>query len=217
MKFLLPTSFLASLLVFVSFIPAKQIPAASTTISPLADYSAEWNDPKYLKCNTAANVSYLSAEEKKTIYVLNMIRMNPVLFGKTVMQQYPDKGGHGVFRNSSFYKSLIQTLQKTQPMELLYADSLCFKSALCHAQTTGKDGTVTHDRTTEECKKQLYFRAECCHYGYNTALDILVSLLVDEGVPSLGHRESLLGAYQKLGVSIQPHKKYGNTAVLDFH
>ncbi len=34
--------------------------------SPLAAFSSQWNDPKFLKCNTAANITYLSDEEKKT-------------------------------------------------------------------------------------------------------------------------------------------------------
>ena len=213
MKFLLSSSLAISLLVFVSFKPVKE---PTSPVSPLADFSPAWNDAKYLKCNTAANVRYLTAEEKKTIYILNMARMNPVLFANTVVKQYPDKKGWFVNRNSYYYKSLLQTMLKLKPMELLYADSLCFVSALCHAQTTGNDGTTTHSRTTDACKKVEYYSGECCHYGYNNALDILLALLIDEGVESLGHREICLGAFKKLGVSIQPHSTYGYTAVLDF-
>lgn len=183
--------------------------------SPLAEYSTEWNDAKYLKCNTAANARYLTAEEKKVIYILNMARMNPPLFAKTVVNQYPEKGKWSVNRDSFYFTSLMDTLQKLKPQKLLSPDSLCFKSAFCHASTTGKNGSVTHDRTTT-CKQQEYFNGECCHYGYNTAIDILLSLLIDENVPSLGHRYVCLGDYNKLGVSIQPHTVYKNTAVLDF-
>jgi len=35
-------------------------------------------------------------------------------------------------------------------------------------------------------------------------------------VPSLGHREILFTDFTKIGVSIQPHKKYGWNTVLDF-
>ncbi len=213
MKFFLSTSLAISLLVFVSFIPARE---PATPVSPLSDFSPAWNDAKYLACNTAANASYLTAEEKKTIFILNMARMNPVLFANTVIKQYPDKSVGFVSRNSRYYKSLLETMLKLKPMNLLYPDSLCFRSALCHAQTTGKAGTVTHSRTTNECKKLEYYSGECCHYGFNTALDILMSLLIDEGVESLGHRELCLGEMNKVGVSIQSHKAYRYTAVLDF-
>jgi uncharacterized protein YkwD len=216
MKFLLPPDLLASLLLFVSFIPAKEVSPSTAPVSPLAAYSPVWNDAKYLKCNTAARASYLAEEEKKTIYILNMARMNPVLFANTVVKQYPGKTEWHINSNSTYYKSLLETLLKLKPMDLLYPDSLCYKSALCHALTTGKNGTVTHDRTTDDCRKQQYFSGECCHYGNNTAIDILLSLLIDEGVASLGHREICLSSYSKLGVSIQPHTAYNYTAVLDF-
>ena len=216
MKFLLFTSLLISLVVSFSFIPVKEDRESTIPVSPLAAYSIAWNDAKYLKCNTAARAGYLAEEEKKTIYILNMARMNPVLFANTVVKQYPGKTEWHINSNSTYYKSLLETLLKLKPMNLLYPDSLCYKSAACHALITGKNGTVTHDRTTDDCRKQQYFSGECCHYGNNTAIDILLSLLIDEGVASLGHREICLSTYKKLGVSIQPHAAYNYTAVLDF-
>jgi len=200
----------------ISFTPVNKSIEAAAPPSPLADYSTEWNDTKYLKCNTAANAHYMTAEEKKVIYILNMARMNPPLFAKTVVNQYPDKSKWSINRNSRYFISLMDTLQKLKPIKLLYPDSLCYKSAFCHAVTTGKNGSVTHERVTDKCKKEEYFNGECCHYGNNKAIDILLSLLIDENVPSLGHRYVCLGNYNKLGVSIQPHIAYKNTAVLDF-
>jgi hypothetical protein len=183
--------------------------------SPLASYSAEWNDAKYLKCNTAANVSYMNDEEKEVIYILNMLRTNPVLFANTVLQKYPDENHQGFLRNIQEYKSLLDTLRKTKPLALLYPDSLCFVSAQCHAISSGKTGYVGHERQTKECK-DLYF-GECCQYGYKDPLPILMGLLIDQNVPSLGHRYMCIGSYGKIGVSIQPHKVYGTNTVLDFY
>jgi uncharacterized protein YkwD len=216
MKFLLSTSLLISVAILFSFIPVKENKESTAPLSPLATYSTAWNDAKYLKCNTAAKASYLTEEEKKTIYILNMARINPVLFANTVVKQYPDKTSWHINRNSTYYKSLLETMLKLKPVNLLYPDSLCYKSALCHALTTGYEGTTTHDRTTVDCRQQQYFSGECCHYGNKTAIDILLSLLIDEAVESLGHREICLSIYKKLGVSIQSHSAYGYTAVLDF-
>ena len=88
----------------------------SQATSPLATYSAEWNDAKYLKCNTAANVSYMNDDEKKVIYILNLLRTNPVLFANTVLQKYPDENHQGFLRNINEYKTLLDTLRKTKPM-----------------------------------------------------------------------------------------------------
>jgi hypothetical protein len=102
-------------------------------------------------------------------------------------------------------------------MALLYPDSLCFVSAECHAISSGKTGYVGHERQTKECKDKHLFFGECCDYGHKEPLPILMALLIDQNVPSLGHRKMCIGPYGKMGVSIQPHKVYGNNAVLDFY
>lgn len=111
----------------------------------------------------------------------------------------------------------MQTLRKTKPLNLLYPDSLCFISADCHAINAGLEGYIGHQRSKPSCEKKWYYNGECCDYGSSTALDILMDLMIDEGEPSLGHRKICLSPYNKVGVSIQPHKTYGSNAVLDFH
>jgi uncharacterized protein YkwD len=185
-------------------------------ISPLAAYSDEWNDPKYLKCNTAARAGYMSPAEKKVIYILNMARMNPGLFARTVINKYPDED-YTVSRNSTYYKSLARTMISMKPVSLLYPDSLCFNGAQCHAIYSGAAGYVGHERQTVECRTKWYYNGECCDYGHDDPLDIIMSLLIDEGVESLGHRDICLSPYKSIGVSIQPHKVYRYNAVLDFH
>jgi hypothetical protein len=206
-----------SALPFLAFVFLSQHFVSKPGPSPLASYSAEWNDAKYLKCNTAAKVSYMNDEEKEVIYILNLLRANPALFANTVLQKYPDENHQGFLRNIQEYKSLLDTLRKLKPLELLYPDSLCFVSAQCHAISSGKAGYVGHERQTKECKdKHLYF-GECCDYGHKEPLSILMGLVIDQNVPSLGHRYMCIGSYGKIGVSIQPHKVYGNNAVLDFY
>ncbi|MDZ4794597.1 MAG: hypothetical protein SGI83_09990 [Bacteroidota bacterium] len=210
MKFLLPPSLLACLLVLVSFAERRAVSIPTTPVSPLASYSTAWNDVKYLKCNTAASANYMSTAEKEVIYILNLARTNPALFANTVIKKYPAGRSH-------YYSSLLDTMLVLKQVKLLYPDSLCFAGALCHAQNSGKEGYVGHTRSTEECRSKWYYNGECCDYGHNRPLDIIMSLLIDEGVESLGHRKICLAGYKKIGVSIQPHTTYGHAAVLDFH
>jgi hypothetical protein len=183
--------------------------------SPLAAYSTEWNDLMYLKCNTAANVTYMNAQEKELIYVLNLLRMNPALFGRTVVAKYPERSGQLHLRDIEEYQSLLDTLQKLKSLPLLDPDSLSFVSARCHAISSGRTGYVGHTRQSKDCKP--HYHGECCSYGHSDPLDIIMSLLIDEGVPSLGHRFICLATFRKIGVSIQPHKGYGYNTVLDFY
>jgi uncharacterized protein YkwD len=210
MKFILPSSLIACLLVFMSLIPEKEICSSTMPPSPLASYSALWNDVKYLKCNTALSANYMTASEKEVIYILNLARTNPALFANTVIKKFP--AGH-----STYYTSLLDTMLNLKPVRLLYPDSLCFVGAQCHALNSGAEGYVGHTRSTEECRKKWHFRGECCDYGHNKPLDIVMSLLIDEGVESLGHREICLSDYKKIGVSIQYHTIYRYTTVIDFY
>lgn len=195
-----------------------QTPGISpASVSPLAAYSKVWNDSKYLKCNTAANTAYLSRNEKEVIYILNLIRSNPALFTKTVLLKYPEVSGQGYLADDTFYfLSLVNTLNKMSPQGLLYPDNTLFASAKCHAYQSGITGYVGHERKTRNCMTKKKFDGESCDYGHNNPLDIVLSLLIDEGIPSLGHRQICLDSYSKAGVSIQPHTRYGYNAVLDF-
>jgi hypothetical protein len=61
------------------------------------------------------------------------------------------------------------------------------------------------------------YHGECCSYGNENGKDIVLQLLIDHDVPSLGHRKICLNeAYVKVGASIQSHKIYESCCVVDF-
>jgi hypothetical protein len=176
-----------------------------TNPSRKVDYP-EWNEPKYSAANSAKNEDYLTDEEKKVYYYLNLVRMNPKLFADTYL---------GYLKNSTDYyeSSLYLELQLIIPLPVLKPNRKLFESAQCHAIESGEHGYIGHERF--QCKK--YFRGECIHYGISDALDIVTKLLIDQSVESLGHRKICLENFTELGVSIQPHKEYGENSVLDFY
>jgi len=106
------------------------------------------------------------------------------------------------------------------PVEPIFPEFRLFQSALCHARTSGKSGYVGHDRQKDPktgSKCNSYFMGECCSYGNSDGLRVIIRLLIDNGVPSLGHREiCLMKGYTNVGISIQPHKDYEFNCVLDF-
>lgn len=188
------------------------------SISPLASYSKQWNDTKYSTCNTAVNEVNLTKSEKEVIYILNLIRSYPALFTETVLKKYPAMSGKYYLEEDTFYfLSLVNTLEKLKPLNILYPDNNCFISAKCHAYYSGITSYVGHERKTKDCQTKKYYSAECSSYGQKQPLDIILSLLIDRGITSLGHRTACLNNYAKIGVSTQPHKKYGSNTVLDFH
>ncbi len=178
----------------------------NTPSDPPVNVPSVWVDIKYPEANTAIGEDYLTAEEKLIYYYLNLVRINPQFFAETYLSH---------LRNStdSYEISLYEELQRLQPLPVLKPNRKLFESAKCHAVESGLSGYVGHTRGS--CSQ--YFRGECCQYGLSGALEIVIALLIDQGVPSLGHRKICLGSYTELGVSIQPHKSYGVNAVLDFY
>ena len=208
---------LFSVLPFVAFVLLLKQDGSKSDPSPLAVFSTEWNDTRYLTCNTAADTKYMSNEERQVIYILNLLHSNPKLFANTVVAKYPDYKKKSYLQDVPEYKSLLDTLRKVRKLPLLYPDSLCFESAKCHALSSGKTAYVGHERKTEECKVKMRHQGECCQYGYKDALSIVMALLIDQGVSSLGHRFLCLSEYGHAGVSIQPHNSYGHNTVIDFY
>lgn len=190
--------------------------SADLPISPLAAYNTEWKKKEYSYCNTAAGIAYLSAKEKEVIYIINLVRRYPLLFVNTVLSRYPSVSDKEyLLKNKTYYLTLKNTLKKMIALPVLNADNLCYESANCHAMESGKSGYIGHSRVSKNCKEKKHYMGECCDYGNSDPLEIVLSLLIDEGVPSLGHRKLLLADYTKIGVSIKSHKTYGDNTVID--
>ncbi len=177
----------------------------------------EWKNPKYNIAYTAQNTDYLTENEKLVYYYLNLARLNPPLFAETFLIKYTKWNSYEDLSLSDYYTgSLYKTMKNMQPVGVLSPQKDLFESAKCHAVSSGKVGYVGHTRLSNSgCVSK--FSGECCSYGQFDALNIVMQLLIDSDVPSLGHRKICLdGGYQTLGVSVQPHKTYRFNSVLDF-
>jgi len=176
-----------------------------------------WTAEMLEKANTAKNIDYLTEEEKLVVFYCNLVRMNPPLFMDTYAKKHIDSAKS----STSFTKSLIKTLGKTENMEVLYPSKKLFAIAKAHAVDFGKSGGMGHgnfqkrfEKYGRECNCEV---GENCDYGFNKALDITMRLLIDEKVSNLAHRKNILNPnYKNTGVSIMKHKKYGWHCVIDY-
>ena len=175
----------------------------------LESYAQEiFNLDQLDRCNTAAKFNKLTADEKLVIQCMNLVRAYPKQFSFLYIESRIED-----WKDNPNTKSLVEELHAMSPMGLFYPNETMQASAACFALESGTLGLVGHDR--RKCPYDYW--AECCEYGSNRPIDILLSLLIDEGVPSLGHRKIILyGEYQDVGVSIQTHKKWRNCTVIDF-
>ena len=185
-----------------------------------------WTAAELTMANTAAEVDYMTDEEKKTIMLVNLARLDGKRYLQSYFKEY-NATSYASMRTSdnAYMKSLREDLDKVKNLPMLKPDKGLFKAAQYHARDTGKKGIVGHtssDGTSFSKRLPKYVEgwnrlAENCSYGYSDAAKIVGQLLLDENVPSLGHRKSIINPeLQYIGVSIQPHSQYGHNCVMDF-
>ena len=182
-------------------------------ITPFLTNAQSWSNKEILNADTANGVKYLTPIEKEVLMYINLCRLYPNKFLNIELSNYYGTETYGDFlKDSKYRESLINLLEHMKPVQALNFDINAYSNAKCFAKEQGEAGTTGHKRI--KCKDGNY--AECCSYGMHTAKDIVMQLLIDHDVPSLGHRENCLNKkYSKIGVSVQPHKKWGVCAVID--
>jgi uncharacterized protein YkwD len=159
--------------------------------------------------NSAKSTTWLKGKEKDVIYWINRARLDPKGFlKKYVMPEYREDS------SNIYLASLVDYMNEMLPLPALKPNRELYNSAICHAQSAGAKGHVGHNRIDKSCA--VNFRGECISFGLEDAFDIVMQLLVDEGVPSLGHRYICFGTFTEIGVAQAPHKTYRTNAVLDF-
>jgi uncharacterized protein YkwD len=172
----------------------------------------QWTEQEFEAANTARDIQSLTDEEKEVIRYINLARLYPKKFAVLEIESHKDD-----YSNSqvSYVNSLLNTLKNKKAVDALIFDESMYQLAKCFAIESGQSGYVGHGR--KSCKKG--YDAECCSYGTYDYIGryVAIQLLIDEGVPSLGHRKACLDkSMEKVGLNIQPHASYDYCCVLDF-
>ena len=178
----------------------------------------QWDQEVINELNSSAHTDYLNEEEAKVILFMNMARHDGPLFAETFLQSYIQENQ---MERTKFVKSLIRDLKKTPQLHPLLPERDLTAVAQGHANKTGASGRTGHQdfkKRFEPLMGNPYMHVgENCSYGYETAIDIVMSLLIDEGVSDMGHRKNILSdQFNSAGVAIRPHKNYRVNCVIDF-
>jgi thioredoxin-related protein len=192
----------------------KMNPAALKGITYREQSKDEWaqqwiKENKNNDTNSARNVVWLSKKERLIYYYLNCARLDPIGFcNKYILDKLK-------YDSTNIYLiTLVNYMYSMKPVNAIVPNKVQFDNAKCHAVSAGLIGRVSHDRVNKTCKQSFY--GECISFGVSDPLEIVIQLLVDEDVPSLGHRYICLGFYTQAGFSMAPHKAWGTNTVLDF-
>lgn len=186
--------------------------------------------------NTAANVSYLSSFEKKLVYEINLLRSNPEKYAinyieplaknyRNKMLYYP--GDHPLKTQEGVraLNECVRVLKRAKPLPLVYPSYGLSKAANDHVSDQSGSGRIGHtgsDRSNVKKRIERYGKwniriAENIAYGGKTPRQVVIYLLIDDGVRDRGHRKTFLHPdYRKIGVAEGSHPYYQSMFVMDF-
>jgi uncharacterized protein YkwD len=119
----------------------------------------------------------------------------------------------------------IRELENARPLPRLSPNRGLSLAARDHVQDQGPIGNIGHsgsDGSSPTSRIERYGQweltaGENISYGYADARKIVAALLIDDGVPSRGHRKNLLnGSFRVVGIGMGPHRVYRDMCVMDF-
>ena len=160
-------------------------------------YTKEQQD----KANTAKDAAYLSDKEKYMIFLCNLARLDG--------QKYVDLLD---IRTATYEyaASLRETLDTVKDYPMLYPNERLCEAAAFHADDMKSHGIFQHsssDGTNFYARLKRFYdgyvMSENIHRGPQNPSLIVRTLLIDDGVPSVGHRENILSPkFTRIGVAI---------------
>jgi uncharacterized protein YkwD len=190
--------------------------------------------------STAVEVNYLSSLEKEVILHLNMARTNPPKYAKDFIaprtRYYKGKLYREPWESSDFagyvrqegveaVRECVRAMEETSPISLLRPSKGLTLAAGDHAVDQSRTGNTGHfgsDKSTPSSRMDRYgewqiILGENVSYGPFSGREIVVGLLVDDGIPDIGHRANILNSrFRVVGVSIKKHPVYRYVCVIDF-
>lgn len=172
---------------------------------------------------------------KDLLKACNVLRSNPKAFIdklESTMKQFKGtilaKPGEYAIQTNEGKEAFIDAinfLKKQNPVATLQYDERLERSARDHVNDLGPKGLASHegsngasiyDRIEKYCEWDKIC-SEIIDLGGKTAEDILVNIIVDDGVPDRGHRRTLFNEELKfVGCMSGPHKDFGIITVLNY-
>ncbi|PYL86033.1 MAG: CAP domain-containing protein [Verrucomicrobia bacterium] len=168
------------------------------------------------------------------IHEMNLARQNSTLYATFVEQTRQNYSGHvcllpGNLRLCTHegvraLDEAIQFLRRAKPQPpLALSPGLCLAAAdHCREQAGGATGHYGSDGGDPGNRINRYGVvsqgwAENIAYGHHTAREIVLALIVDDGVRRRGHRKNIFNpTYDVVGAAYGPHARFGSVCSIDF-
>ena len=165
----------------------------------------------------------------------NLVRRDPGAYASHLEAMLPlfdgmmmDRPGRPMLRTeegAAAVQEAIAALRARIPVPPLGWSKGLAGAAADHVRDQGPIGGLEHygtdgsdpARRAERRGRWASGMAENIAYGENPARDVVIQLLVDDGVPDRGHRNNILnGNWGVEGVACGPHRDYRQICVMDY-
>jgi hypothetical protein len=186
--------------------------------------------------NSARDVDYLTELEKQVIVEMNRVRTNPSRYAEEYIRpklayfngtEYavPGEIVRITAEGRGAVEECLEVLGKATEAMVLEPSPGLSRSARDHAKDQGRSGGTGHegsDRSTFQSRVERYgtwglLIGESIDYGNETAREIVLSLLIDDGVPSRKHRTIMLDPrFRTVGVALGQHPECRAVCVIDY-
>jgi len=165
----------------------------------------------------------------------NEVRRDPEGYARLLEQLLPrfegallDRPGRRALRTEEGARAVreaVRVLRDTRAMGGLTWSKGMAAGARDHVRDQGPTGGMEHrgrDGSSPAQRVTRYGRwhvgvAENIAFGENPAREVVIQLLVDDGVPDRGHRKTILDrSFGVAGVACGPHAEYEQMCVIDY-
>jgi uncharacterized protein YkwD len=188
-----------------------RILAIATLVFPLSFIQAKEN---------AATTDNESVSAAAVIREVNLARENPRLYATFVADSRPF---HMIERGRAVDEA-VRFLQKTRPLQPLTLSSGMSRAAAdhCAEQVEGQLGHDGGDRSSPGDRISRYGSwsttwGENISYSRKTAREVVLALIIDDGVRSRGHRKNIFNPkFNYAGAAFGPHARYRTVCTIDF-
>lgn len=181
------------------------------------------------------SADYLSPTEKDLVREINLLRSNPqayVAYLEQAKKYYkgkdykpPGQVALATVEGVAAVDEAISALRAAKPLSPFSLSKGMSSAAKDHVKDLGSTGNVGHkgtDGSTVEVRVNRYGNfsngiGENIVYQNDTAREVVIGWLIDDGVATRGHRRNLLSTgYRYLGVCVGTRSSYGSMSVLTF-
>jgi len=175
-----------------------------------------WTAAEVAAADLARGETAWTVEEKNALLHVNLVRLYPKKYWSIEVEPW-NPAEEYQRDDAQELASLKRTLLSMAPVAALLPSAALRDEAECLAKLQARTGAIGHERGSRCPRAPQRMWAENCSYGYSGGRDVIISLLIDEDVPSLGHRENCLNpGLKRCGIYQGDHARYERMAVMDF-